>query len=1003
MFFRLPKAVADSTGIVRVRTVSQRQSRMRGSVRRLGSVALALVFATTIVVPVGVPIAAAAGGAYYVSTGGSDTNPGTLSQPFKTIQKAAGTAAAGDTVYVRAGTYAERVTFSKSGTAAAPIVIRGYDTERPVVTLGFVVSGSYVTAQQFDVTPGNGGVAVSVTGSQSTVRDIYVHDLTLGSTGITCNASGSLIDACRIIDWNSNQAATTGPAVSLGNSTMQDTTIAGLCGYRAVKLDNNSSMIGCDVAGPNEDILVSVQGSNVTVRGSKISKIGRRVGNDTHTEGLGIEKTSQSGNIHDIVIDGNVFANPPGQWNDPADGGRAWEGAPFWVFFFGMNTPTYTNITFTNNVFGDGVDRVWDQNPGPGVILGKRIVYNNLFLLGSDQLEDAWTWKNNIFAANPAFLNSGTVADHNLYVSPLAKPSSQPNSKSTTQGLAQLFVNPNVSAATRWGLDADWHLKAGSAAIDMPGIVDGNSPLVDASGSPRLGIADVGPFQFGASTPDTTPPTVGVTAPANGSTVSGSVALAATASDTGSGIARVEFWADGTLLSSDSSAPYTATWNASNASDGSHSIRATAYDVAGNSAASSVSVTVAALPADTTAPTVALTSPANGSTVSGSVALAATASDTGSGVARVEFRADGVLVGTDTSAPYAATWNSSGASVGSHTIQARAIDVAGNAANSSVNVTVPAPADTTAPTVALTSPANGSTVSGSVALAATASDTGSGVARVEFRADGVLVGTDTSAPYAATWNSSGASVGSHTIQARAIDVAGNAANSSVNVTVPAPADTTAPTVALTSPGNGAVVPDTVAITAIASDSGSGVARVEFRVDGTLLSSDLSAPYSANWDSTNASVGSHTIQARAIDVTGNAANSSVVVSVPAPPETLTPVYRLYNKNNGSHFYTASEAEKNAVLSSTVYSLDGVAYRVSSAFTAPLYRFYNKLNGSHFYTASEAEKNAVLERDVGDLLLRRRCVQRVCGAGGWIDTGVSLLPQGERLALLHCFRE
>ncbi len=506
---------------VRLRRVSRS---IRKSVARRALAVLMvipLLFTGMSLAPMGLPIAAAAGAAYYVSTSGSDTNPGTLSQPFKTVQKAAGTAVAGDTVYVRAGTYAERVTFSKSGTAAAPIIIRGYDAERPLITLGFTVSGSYVTVQQFEVTPGNGSTGVSISGSQSTVRDVYVHDLTLGSTGMSCGGSGSLIDACRIIDWNSNQAATKGPAVSLSNSTMQNTVIAGLCGYRAVALNTNCSMIGCDVAGPNEDILVSIQGSNITVRGNKISKIGRRVGNNTHTEGLGIEKTSQSGNIHDIVIDGNVFANPPGQWNDPADGGRAWEGAPFWVFFFGMNTPTYTNITFTNNVFGKGVDRVWDQNPGPGIILGKRIAYNNLFLLGSDQLEDAWTWKNNIFAANPAFLNSGTIADHNLYVSPLTKPSNQPNSKSTTQSLAQLFVNPDVSAATRYGLDADWHLKAGSAAIDMPGIVDGNSPLVDAGGSSRSGTPDVGPFQFGASAPDTTPPTVSLTAPVSGATVSG--------------------------------------------------------------------------------------------------------------------------------------------------------------------------------------------------------------------------------------------------------------------------------------------------------------------------------------------------------------------------------------------------------------------------------------------------------------------------------------------------
>ncbi|MEI6266705.1 MAG: hypothetical protein WCP14_02345 [bacterium] len=72
-----------------------------------------------------------------------------------------------------------------------------------------------------------------------------------------------------------------------------------------------------------------------------------------------------------------------------------------------------------------------------------------------------------------------------------------------------------------------------------------------------------------------------------------------------------------------------------------------------------------------------------------------------------------------------------------------------------------------------------------------------------------------------------------------------------------------------------------------------------------------------------------------------------------------VYRFWN-TNGTHFYTASESEKNNVLAKwpTKYRLEGVAYRVNPGDgrnTVPLYRFYNTSNGTHFYTASEAEKN------------------------------------------------
>ena len=187
--------------------------------------------------------------------------------------------------------------------------------------------------------------------------------------------------------------------------------------------------------------------------------------------------------------------------------------------------------------------------------------------------------------------------------------------------------------------------------------------------------------------------------------------MAATAADAESGVARVEFSVDGVLLATDPSSPYTSTWNASAVTPGAHTIRAQAFNGAGLSSASSVSVTVQAPAPDTTPPTVSLTSPASGATVSGSVAIAATASDTGSGVARVEFRADGVLLGTDATAPYTGTWNAASAAVGSHTILATAYDVAGNSANSSVAVSVqaapPAPGGTN-----VASAANGGSVLG---------------------------------------------------------------------------------------------------------------------------------------------------------------------------------------------------------------------------------------------------------------------------------------------------
>ncbi len=75
----------------------------------------------------------------------------------------------------------------------------------------------------------------------------------------------------------------------------------------------------------------------------------------------------------------------------------------------------------------------------------------------------------------------------------------------------------------------------------------------------------------------------------------------------------------------------------------------------------------------------------------------------------------------------------------------------------------------TPPTISLTSPTNGQSfaVGASVPLAATASDSDGAVSRVEFRVDGNLVATDTSAPY--SFNATGLTSGSHTAQATAFD------------------------------------------------------------------------------------------------------------------------------------------------------------------------------------------------------------------------------------------
>jgi hypothetical protein len=149
-------------------------------------------------------------------------------------------------------------------------------------------------------------------------------------------------------------------------------------------------------------------------------------------------------------------------------------------------------------------------------------------------------------------------------------------------------------------------------------------------------------------------------------------------------------------------------------------------------------------------------------------------------------------------------------------------------------------ADATAPTVSLTSPAAGSAVTGTVALTASAGDN-VGVAGVWFTVDGSTVGAeDSSSPYQASWNATGAASGTHVVRAVARDAAGNTATSSpVSVTVkgsapPAGGGQTA--VQMT------VAQCTATLSAVPPDS-SGGWTVRFQRNGTnVADADSSAPY-----------------------------------------------------------------------------------------------------------------------------------------------------------------
>lgn len=113
---------------------------------------------------------------YFVAPTGNDKAPGTQSLPFLTIQKAANTAIAGNTVTVQAGNYPERVTVNRSGIT--------FEAEGTVVTRGFSIAANDITIRGFEITDtpddSEEGFGIRFMGKRCILENNYIHDATRG-------------------------------------------------------------------------------------------------------------------------------------------------------------------------------------------------------------------------------------------------------------------------------------------------------------------------------------------------------------------------------------------------------------------------------------------------------------------------------------------------------------------------------------------------------------------------------------------------------------------------------------------------------------------------------------------------------------------------------------------------------------------------------------------------------------------------------------------------------
>ena len=287
-----------------------------------------------------------------------------------------------------------------------------------------------------------------------------------------------------------------------------------------------------------------------------------------------------------------------------------------------------------------------------------------------------------------------------------------------------------------------------------------------------------------------TPPTVSVTSPGNGATVSGTaVSCAANATDS-NGITQVVFSLDGTTLSTDSSSPYTCSFDSTKLANGSHTLKAEATDGLGAKSSTQVSFNVSNSATTGSGPTVSFKTPADGAAITKAISQSSACEVVGSGIVKVQFFLGATALNTEGSAPWNCNIDPAKFAAGTYPLKAVAYNSSGASSSAQINVNIGSGTTTnTPPTVSLTAPVVGATLSGTAAVyAATASDTGGSVAKVDFylvNASGsqTLVGTDTTNDYAGSFDTTKFANGTYRLMAVATDNLGASATTERNVNI----------------------------------------------------------------------------------------------------------------------------------------------------------------------------------------------------------------------------
>jgi hypothetical protein len=467
---------------------------------------------------VSVAAGSTSGQSYYVSTTGSDTNPGTAALPWRTLQHAVDTVPAGGTVLVNGGVYNELVTVTRSGSATSGfIALTAAGGESPVIDgtglgvpngqngLVTILNASFVRVSGFEIrnyvshSPANVPIGIYVEGAGSHIEllDNHIHKITTTVTTSAGDALGIAIYGTEapaaitqlVIDGNELNDLTTGFSESLslsGNVTLWQVTN---------NLIHDNDNIGINVEGFYHTAPVTAydQARNGLVAGNTVYRITSR-NNPAYGGSLGADGIYISGGTEVTVQQNLVYQTDLGIEMASEIPGRAT-----------TDVLAHDNVVYHSYVTGISIGGATGAHNGGArncIIANNTLYENDSTRSGSGEFQIQYNASANVFENNVLVANSqgllvngfvhGTTPpaslDHNLYYS------SAGNSGSQWLWLGKTYTG---FAAYRSGTGLDAHgtfadpLFADEAAFDFG--LTAASPAIDLgenSGIARIGVYD---------------------------------------------------------------------------------------------------------------------------------------------------------------------------------------------------------------------------------------------------------------------------------------------------------------------------------------------------------------------------------------------------------------------------------------------------------------------------------------------------------------------------------